>query len=171
MKLNDTNPGGTRVNPVTTTPMPTPGKTLFSILKPQCLLMPAYFTDFNGVLISGGHPTSSRRKVELYDLINKTSCDLPDLPASRHGHTSVGGVICGGHNAALTSCVDISSGSWSSSKYQEIRNRSNHVVWDVNPGKYFMLLGGRDSTHRQTTDIVHYDGTVEPGFNLPYISK
>ena len=119
---------------------------------------------FEGVLISGGYGSSSPyRKVELYNLINKTSCNLPDLPGNRFNHISVGGVICGGGG-----CLDITSGSWSSSKYQSIRNRDRSVAWNINPGVSFMILGGGS---RRTTDIVYTNGTVERGFNLQYNTR
>ena len=120
-------------------------------------------------MISGGGPASSLRKVELYNPITKTSCSLPDLPLHRYGHTSVGGVICGGGvvgSSTSTSCIDISSGRWSGTKYEAIRSRYFHLVWNINPGESFMLLGG--DYDRKTTDIVHYNGKVEPGFNLQY---
>ena len=128
-----------------------------------------------GVLISGGSPSSSvGKKVELYNLINKTTCNLPDLPVKRYDHISVGGVICGGDSTAeRTSCVDIKSGSWSSSKYQSIRDRSFSVTWNINPGHSFMILGGynsQTSSSDTTTDIVYTNGTVEPGFDLQYAS-
>ena len=129
--------------------------------------------NFEGVLISGGAPSSSYRTVELYNLINKTSCNLPDLPANRYAHTSVGGVICGGFESAVgRTCVDITSGSWSTSKYQSIRNRYGSVAWNINPGQSFMILGGAysNSEARSTTDIVYTNGTVEPGFDLQYAS-
>jgi len=120
-----------------------------------------------GVLISGGNPSSRWRKVELYNPITKTSCSLPDLPADRFGHTSVGGVICGGGGTSTrTSCIDISSGRWSGTKYEATRRRFYHLVWYIKPGESFMLLGGRFNP--KTTDIVHYNGKVEPGFNLQY---
>ena len=85
-------------------------------------------------------------------------------------HTSVGGVICGGGSTAeKTSCVDITSGSWSTSKYQSIRNRYASVTWNINPGHSFMILGG--TTDISTTDIVYTNGTVEPGFDLQYASS
>ena len=131
--------------------------------------------NFEGVLISGGAPSSSYRTVELYNLINKTSCNLPDLPAERRWHTSVGGVICGGGSTAeKTSCVDITSGTWSTTKYQSIRYRYESVAWNINPGHSFMILGGynrQTSSSDTTTDIVYTNGTVEPGFDLQYAPK
>ena len=65
----------------------------------------------------------------------------------------------------------MSSGTWSSDKYAEIRPRGGHVAWNLNPGTSFMLLGGWDEENRDTTDIVHLDGRVEPGFNLQYETR
>ena len=108
--------------------------------------------------------------MELYNLVNKTSCYLPDLPSTRYRHTSANGVICGGGGSAeRKSCVDISSGSWSSDKFQPITSRFSHLVWNTSPSESFMLLGGVDENGRtRTTDIVHINGTVEPGFNLQH---
>ena len=95
---------------------------------------------------------------------------MEDLPAHRTLHTSVDGVICGGFvTAAQTSCIDISSGSWSSDKYQNIRPRDDHLSWNINPGESFLLLGGGDFENRRTTDIVYTNGTVVPGFDLQYV--
>ena len=124
------------------------------------------------MLISGGGSSSTYRKVELYNLINNTRCNLPDLPANRYLHTSVGGVICGGGASSVqTRCIHITSGSWSSSKYQSIRNRYYSVTWNINPGVSFMILGGYYSSAKRTTDIVYTNGTVEQGFDLQYDAK
>ena len=106
----------------------------------------------------------------MYNLKTKTSCELPDLPVDRVSHTSVGGIICGGGyvTAILTSCIDITKGTWSSSYYQPTRTRRFHVTWNINPGESFMLLGSWDNKYKRTTDIVHRNGTVTPGFNLKY---
>ena len=129
-----------------------------------------------GVLISGG---TSPSKVELYNLVTKTSCDLPDLtPLKFKFHTSVNGVLCGGWlRNVVNRCYDLTSGTWSTSKYQPIRSRRTHVAWNINPGKSFMLLGGGWTNGRnadknvRTTDIVHFNGTVEQGFMLQYDVK
>ena len=121
------------------------------------------------MLISGGYPSSLHRKVELHNMVNSTRCYIDDLPSNRYGHTSVGGVICGGGDTAeRTSCIDMSGGSWSSTKFQSIRYRYYAVTWNLIPGKSFMILGGSGSS--KTTDIVHTNGTVEPGFDLQYDS-
>ena len=108
--------------------------------------------------------------MELYNILTNTSCKLEDLPYNRTSHTSVDGIICGGQDtAARTSCIDISSGSWSSDKYQNIRPRYQHKSWNINPGESFLLLGGGENTqNRRTTDIVYINGTVVPGFDLQY---
>ena len=80
-------------------------------------------------------------------------------------------IICGGGyvgSTIQTNCVDITRGSWSSSQYLPIRPRYGHVTWNSNPGESLMLLWGWDSQSRITTDIVHSDGTVTPGFKLKY---
>ena len=69
------------------------------------------------------------------------------------------------------SCIDITSGSWSTSKYESLsQKRWLSVSWNINPGESFMILGGvvQGEPSLRTTDIVHTNGTVEPGFDLQY---
>ena len=124
-----------------------------------------------GVLISGGLETES--KVELYHINEKASCTLPDLPENdgRSRHTSNGGVLCGGQATgskdSATTCSDISSGSWSSSNYQNLNAEYlDHTSWNLGLGESFMLLGG--GQRLKTTDIVHPDGNVDIGFTMKY---
>ena len=124
-----------------------------------------------GVLISGGLETES--KVELYHINEKASCTLPDLPENdgRSRHTSNGGVLCGGQATgskdSATTCSDISSGSWSSSNYQNLNAEYlDHTSWNLGLGESFMLLGG--GQRLKTTDIVHPDGIVDIGFTMKY---
>ena len=124
-----------------------------------------------GVLISGGLETES--KVELYHINEKASCTLPDLPENdgRSRHTSNGGVLCGGQATgskdSATTCSDISSGSWSSSNYQNLNAEYlDHTSWNLGLAESFMLLGG--GQRLKTTDIVHPDGIVDIGFTMKY---
>ena len=121
-----------------------------------------------GVLISGGAGLETESKVELFHAERKFSCALPDLPENngRSRHTSNGGVLCGGQasgsNDGPTTCMDISSGSWSSSNYQTLNAKyTDHSSWNWGLSESFMLLGGGDFTN--TTDIVHSNGTVDIG--------
>ena len=125
--------------------------------------------------IAAGNPSSARQSVELHNMLqmpySNALCYIDNLPSNRYYHTSVGGVICGGSGSAEhTSCIDLSGGSWSTMKFQSIRSRYRAVTWNLNPGKFFMILGGVESGNRKTTDIVHTNGTVEPGFDLQYDS-
>ena len=130
-------------------------------------------TSFDAVLISGGLPDTSKRKVQLFNLKTKTGCDLPDLPADRYKHTSVRGVLCGGgpDQGTRTSCISFNptSKSWSSGKYQPIRPRDDHVSWKWKKDSFILLGGGRDSENTKTSDIVFNNGEVKPGEkqNLP----
>ena len=147
------------------------GGSLSQFYELQLAIDTYYHLLFVGVLISGGWTSSSSRsgKVELFNLVTKKSCVLPQMAEVRSVHTSVNGIICGGWdgNSARTSCVDISSGSWSSDNYQPIRPRAGHVAWNVRAGEV-ILLGGWDSESQRTTDVVYTNGTVVPGFNLQY---
>ena len=143
-------------------------KLLWRVYELQLVIDTYYQLLFVGVLISGGWDSSVRRKVELVNLVTKQSCVLPELTKERFDHSSANGVVCGGGDStARTSCVDISSGSWSSDNYQPIRQRYTHVAWNVRAGEV-ILLGGWDSESQRTTDVVYTNGTVVPGFNLHY---
>ena len=90
-----------------------------------------------GVLISGGDGLDTESKVELFHVNKKVSCTLPDLPENngRSRHTSNSGVLCGGQstgsNDSATTCMDISSGSWSSSNYQTLNAKYLDHVRDA----------------------------------------
>ena len=122
----------------------------------------------SGILVSGGTYTAGMERVELLNLKDKTSCTLPDLPIRRRFHTSVGGVICGGYGGGepgiSTTCIDVTSGSWSSENYQNIDAVSGHISWNINPGQSFMII--RNDGNRG--QIVHTNGTVEDGLTFPY---
>ena len=129
-----------------------------------------------GALISGGFPSSTvGRKVELHNLITKDSCSLPDLPAARFRHTSNNGIICGGgaaNSEEWKSCIDITTGTWSSINYMTIKPRYAHVSWDIVPRESFILLGGdRKSNFMNSTSIVYKNGTIEEGFSLQFNTK
>ena len=109
---------------------------------------------FKGVLISGGAPApcgrgctrcsgpGCRQDVELYNLVTKTSCNLPDMNDIRAYHTSVDGVICGGSGNAYK-CIeyDGSNGSWNQTKYAKLPYRYQYQTsWNIN-SESFMLLG------------------------------
>ena len=115
-------------------------------------------------------------KVELYHIANKSSCTLPDIPENngKWGHTSVGGVICGGQATGSldgsTTCLDITSGAWTSSNYQPLISRhADHVSWNLGLDDSFMLLGGSGfPASSNATSIVKSDGTNEVGFMMQY---
>jgi len=127
-----------------------------------------------GVLITGGEGVTIEPKVELYHLENKTSCTLPQIPENngKFGHTSNGGVICGGQATGsldgATTCLDISSGAWSSSNYQALNFRyTDHVSWNIGIGESFMLLGGGDSF--TNTEKVHTNnGSAVVSFTMQF---
>ena len=128
--------------------------------------------DFIGVLITGGVQITS--KVELFDFESGSSCRLPDLPESRWGHSSHEGVLCGGGVFTPTRnvCKKMINGVWTIT-HNLTYPRSYHCSWEINPGISFMLLGGVDaqSADVRTTDIVFYNGTIKPGFDLAYDAR
>ena len=103
---------------------------------------------------------------------------MPDLPEPKHGHSAhEGGIFCGGRvsispaNASNT-CVKLVNGVWTITHYLNFA-RSVHSTWDLDPGRSFMLLGGEDKDYQaiKTTELVFYNGTVAPGFNLQYLAR
>jgi len=102
---------------------------------------PPTTTTGTGILISGGYQRDLGKvsyHVEFYYPETNTSCTQKRLPIDRIDHTSVEGVLCGGHGKETKrSCVDMFSGKWSSKKYSPIRPRTEHVSWNLNPGESF----------------------------------
>jgi len=58
------------------------------------------FEPVQGFLITGGHPSSSRRKAELYNPASGNSCPVQDLQQDRFRHSSCGGLLCGGSDSS-----------------------------------------------------------------------
>ena len=102
----------------------------------------------------------------------KAHCTLPRLPKGRYGHTSVGGVLCGGRGRSdftKTSCISLDPirKKWTETKYQPIRQRVGHVSWNWTNFEFensFVLLGGSIySGNNLNSDVVFNDGKVVPG--------
>ena len=106
----------------------------------------------------------------MFDPTNGQSCELPFLPADRHGHSMNGLTICeliasiSGTTDTNTTCTTFSSGEWvTSHSLAEIR--SYHSSWATDEG--IMLVGG--FLYENSSEIVlegEYDGI--PSFNLEY---
>ena len=130
------------------------------------------------VLISGGKSQRTEKSAELFHLLTKKRCSLPNLPLEKYFHTSVGGVLCGGGKTgkSLTTCIslDPTTKKWSSKKYQRIRIRDKAVSWkwkDVFFKNSFAILGGGSIvpfndkfSSLKNIDVVFDNGTVVHGF-------
>ena len=126
-----------------------------------------------GFLISGGYssniyiPDSSFNKVELYNPATGNSCRVQDLQKYRRGHSSCGGLICGGPGSSSSwkSCVRITGTEVSPLPSLTLtEERWVHLCWRL-PGDKILLLGGRLSP--TTTEVI--SGTSSSAsFQLAY---
>ena len=124
----------------------------------------------DAVLITGGKNLFNLKKVEMFHLVRKRKCILPDMLEYRHGHTSVGGVICGGgeKKETKTSCISFNptTKSWHR-PYEPISPRIYHVAWNWTnfefENSFTLLGGGRYSQNIQKTEVVFNSGKVTPG--------
>jgi len=122
-----------------------------------------------GFLISGGWSDSSAKKVELYNPASGNSCPVQDLQQYRLGHSSCGGLLCGGgwYSSSYQSCERITGTEVSPLPSLTLRQRREyHLCWSL-PADKVMLLGGGYRPAANTTEIVSGSSSSE-GFTLPY---
>ena len=134
------------------------------------------------LMVSGGDPFSTGRKVEVISPSGEVSCSLPDLPLPRVYHTHDGNLLCGGRTTSaergvgtewkgvlvqeFQNCIKLTSSGWTVS-HNLIYLRVGHSSWAVEDG--VILLGGGRSPN--TTEIVKLDGSTEELFPLRYRTK
>ena len=120
-----------------------------------------------GFLISGGFPDSSLKKVELYNPATGNSCRVQDLQKYRKGHSSCGGLICGGPGSSSSwkSCVRITGTEVSPLPSLTLtQKRESHLCWRLPDDKVLLLGGGWEPT---TTEVI-IGATSSASFQLPY---
>ena len=124
------------------------------------------------ILVSGGsnQDTLSLTSVELLYTNGSRLCSLPDLPYTSHYHSQTGLTACGGWDSpAGTTCHTLSTtGSWEQTHSLSMWRR-DHSAWASPQGT--VLLGGRNSSARQTSEILLENGDTTPGFNLDYWTR
>ena len=128
-------------------------------------------TNISVILVSGGHPYDTvARSVELLYTNGSRLCSLPDLPYTRYHHSQTGLTACGSWDSpATTTCHTLSTtGSWEQSHSLSMWRRE-HSAWASPQGT--VLLGGRNSSARQTSEILLENGDTTPGFNLDYWTR
>ena len=134
------------------------------------------------MMVSGGDPTPTGRKVEVISPSGEVFCTLPDLPAARVYHTHDGNLLCGGRTTSadrglgsewmgvlvqeFQDCIQLTSSGWIIS-HNLTYPRVSHSSWAVEDG--VILLGGGRSPN--TTEIVKIDGSTEELFSLKYKTK
>jgi len=125
-------------------------------------------TSVEGLLISGGG--GREKSVEVYVPSTGCSCQLPDLPVGRWGHSMEDRRICGGGNwdsDTGTSCLSLTDeGIWNKTTTM-LEDRKYHSSWASPSG--LILLGG-DSSPR-TSEKIGEDGTSRNSFNLNYTTS
>ena len=119
---------------------------------------------------TGDRKKSSNKKAELYNPSSGSTCPVQDLHEDRRGHSSCGGLICGGgySSSSLRSCERISGTEVSPLlSLTLLEKRKNHHCWSL-PGDRVLLLGGDFSPN--TTEVVN--GVSSSGsFDLPFRTR
>ena len=136
------------------------------------------------MIISGGYPSSSGLKVEVFNINQNKSCRLDDLPVimrgdyERYHHSQCGHLLCGGNDfTTYRSCLMLNplTGVFSPTSVTLRERRDDHLCWDVEGENGPVLLMGGDSESddsndsERSTELVSSDGlTSSASFNLKY---
>ena len=121
-----------------------------------------------GFLITGGD--SSGKKAELYNPASGNSCPVQDLQEDRYGHTSCGGLICGGWGQLAQSCERITGTQVSPLPSLSLtEKRTYHLCWSL-PGDEgnILLLGGEGWDGPDTTTEIVTATSSSASFQLDY---
>jgi len=140
--------------------------------------IPTTKTTTPGVIITGGLPYKKLevgRKVEVFNINTKKTCQLPDLPGQvRRFHTQCGHLLCGGYySSSSRSCLMLNplTGDFTPTSVTLREERSLHLCWDVEgENGSTLIMGGQYS--KRSTELVSLDGlTSTASFNLTYDTK
>ena len=92
--------------------------------------------------------------MEVYNPTSGNSCPFQDLQEDRYGHTSCGGLICGGWGLAQ-SCERITGTQVSPLPSLHLtEERTYHLCWSLPGDEGNILLLGGGGTSGTTTEIV-----------------
>ena len=121
-----------------------------------------------GFIISGGYPSSSERKVELFNPSSGNSCPVQDMQYPRHLHSSCSGLVCGGgdySSSTKRSCEKIMETDISPPPSLELRwERQRHLCWRLPYENKILLLGS--SSRTTPSEIVSDKSYTSDSFEL-----
>ena len=119
------------------------------------------------MIISGGYPSSSGLKVEVFNINQNKSCRLDDLPNDemsddeRYHHSQCGHLLCGGNDyTTRRSCLMLNplTGVFTPTSVTLREERYDQLCWKVEGETGpTLLMGGYNSP--RSTELVSQDGS------------
>ena len=118
-----------------------------------------------GLLITGGE--RARTSVEVFSLMSRTSCSLPDLPSGAAYHTQHNNLMCGvGADDNQCWTRDTQTGDWTVSHTLD-GDRRGSCLWPLGE-EGVLILGGNDDDTGTSAVLVTPEGEVKQQFSLQY---
>ena len=118
-----------------------------------------------GLLITGGF--GALTSVEVFSLMSRTSCSLPDLPSDTSAHTQHNNLMCGvGADDNQCWTRDTQTGDWTVSHTLD-GDRSASCLWPLGE-EGVLILGGDDDDTGTSAVLVTPEGEVRQQFSLQY---
>ena len=103
---------------------------------------------------------------EAFDPSNPSSeCKLADMTTSRSGPGGTDGTVCGGWYKTPPTCETFHEGQWGLS-HNMTQERGNTNMWKTPSGKLMVLGGQTSGGSLHTSEVLQYDGSTLPGFDL-----
>ena len=117
---------------------------------------------------TGGDPVFGTTSVEVFSLMSRTSCSLPDLPYEAVVHTQHKNLMCGVPRPDYNQCWtrDTQTGDWTVSHTLD-GDRSGSCLWPLGE-EGVLILGGDDDDTRTSAVLVTPEGEVRQQFSLQY---
>ena len=121
---------------------------------------------------TGGDPVFGSTSVEVFSLMSRTSCSLPDLPSGAAYHTQHNNLMCGVPYPDGNQCWtrDTQTGDWTVSHTLD-GDRSASCMWPLGEEGVLILGGGDDDDTRTSAVLVTPEGEVSQQFSLLYRTR
>ena len=136
---------------------------------------PVFWTIFfsEAILITGGN--DAEQSAEIFLPWQNSTCEPPQLPDERLFHVQAGNTLCGGlWSPTRRSCIQwsVQQGGWVTLPLNLTEERADSSVWRVSQDNSLVIMGGRHSAARETSETVSSDGdSTRRTFNMKYPTR